>query len=270
MKTLLTLLALGSISLLSPHLYSQYGDGYCPTCNNGNGGYYQQQSPGGYSQGYGGNQYQPRGNQNYQQQNDRQSGNSQMNNYERSDVQKKADQNANDKNLNPDQAISQKVHDSLTGGWLSKGYQNVSYDISNGTVTLRGNVDSQDNKDSIDATIKKIDGVKQVNNQITVVKPDTNKDSEAKLQASEKKYPRDTAASFQDRELNAKIRDKLSSGWFSKASDTIILRTQDGLVVITGAVEKPEDIQKVTDQVKSVDGVDTVNNQLQAKPKQQQ
>lgn len=184
----------------------------------------------------------------------------------------KANAQKSDHKLTSDEEISKHVHEALTGGWFSKGYQHVSYAVNNGVVDLSGTVESQDNKDTIDGTVKKLDGVREVNNHIKVVKPtagattSTKKYSDSQLQDSEKKYPRDSAANQEDRQVNAKIRDQLS-GWFSKTNETILIRTANGIVIISGTVEKPEDIQKINDQVKNIEGVKSVNNQLQAKTK---
>ncbi len=208
----------------------------------------------------------------YQHDDNRPYGSSQYNKDENYDYQKPADQNKSvlsdeDKKLSPDQRLNKKVHDTLTGGWFSKGFQDVSYDVNGGHVTLRGTVDSQENKDQVDNSIKKIDGVTGVTNEITVVKAGSKGYTDEQLLNSEKKYPRDTATGTDDRQLNARIRDKLSLGWFSKNSETVVIRTANGTVIITGTVEKPEDVQKVTDQVKAIEGVNNVNNQLQVKPK---
>jgi osmotically-inducible protein OsmY len=94
------------------------------------------------------------------------------------------------------------------------------------------------------------------------------KDNDAKdVKNTENKYPQDAAATQEDRLLNAKIREKLNSGWFSKGFDAIVLRTSNGIVLITGTVDKMDDVKKVHEQVKNVDGVREVNNQLTVKNK---
>ncbi len=70
------------------------------------------------------------------------------------------------------------------------------------------------------------------------------------------------ASNPQDRQLNARIRDKLSNGWFSKGYETLVIRTTNGVVIIGGTVDKPEDIQKIIDQIKDIEGVRSVNNNL--------
>ena len=69
-----------------------------------------------------------------------------------------------------DQELVKKIHSALSSGWLSKGYQNVSFDVDNGVVNLKGSVDTLESKNRIEGDMKKIDGVRQVNNQITVRK----------------------------------------------------------------------------------------------------
>jgi osmotically-inducible protein OsmY len=274
MKKLLTLIALGSASLVSADQYGQpYGSGSgCPSCNNGggyyqdqpnNGNYYQQnqrQNPQGYDQrddrNYqrnNQNDYQQRGNQSY----DRDQQRNYDNNY--------GSQKDGNQRTGSDQEIRRRIHETLSSGWLSKSFQDVSFDVNNGNVNLKGSVDSLENKNKIEENVKKIDGVRQVNNQITIVKESPGTYSEAQLQNSEKKYPQDFASNSQDRQLNAKIRDKLSNGWFSKDYETLAIKTTNGVVIISGTVDKSEDIQKIIDQVKDIDGVISVNNQLTVK-----
>ena len=167
-----------------------------------------------------------------------------------------------------DEEISRKVKDALSSGWLTKGYPEVTSEVRMGIVTLRGTVDTIENKTKADEAVRKIAGVRGINNQIAV-DPNYLKNGESKvdLRNGESKYPQDAAATAEDRLLNAKIREKLNSGWFSKGFDTIILRTSNGIVVISGVVDRNEDVDKVNEQVKNVEGVREVNNQLGVKNK---
>jgi osmotically-inducible protein OsmY len=284
MKKVFTLIALGSASLLSA---DQYGQSY-----GGNGGYYQEEQNGGNyyqqypqqnSQGYNqrNNQYDyqqgqrnqayDQNQQYYQQQGNQahyyqQQGNQGYDRNQRND-NSYGSQNSNNQKPVSDQDINKKIHDAIGSGWFSKGFQNVTYDVNNGYVTLRGTVDTLENKNKVEESVKKIDGVRQVNNQITIAKenPNANAYSDSQLQDSEKKYPQDAAASPQDRQLNAKIRDKLGAGWFSSGYQALVIRTANGIVIISGSVDKPEDVQKINDQVRNIEGVRQVNNQLSVK-----
>lgn len=176
-------------------------------------------------------------------------------------------QNSSNQSMVSDQELNKKIQDALSSGWFSKGFQNVSAEVNNGNVTLRGSVDTLENKNKAEENVKNIDGVKQVNNQISIAKETPNAYSPSQLQDLAKKYPQDVATSAQDRQLNAKIRDKLSNNWMSKNYETLVIKTANGIVIISGTVDKPEDVQDVNDQVKNVEGVQSVTNQLNVKNK---
>lgn len=88
--------------------------------------------------------------------------------------------------------------------------------------------------------------------------------SEEDLKKSEAKYPQDSSMSAEDRQINAKIRNKISS-WFSKGYDAVIFRTANGIVVISGTVESNDASKDLEDKVKGVEGVRSVNNQASVK-----
>lgn len=185
-----------------------------------------------------------------------------------------------------DQDIAKEVHDILEADWLSSGYPDVTFDVNNGVVNLRGRVNTMDDKTKLEDSVRKVDGVKQVKSDVTVMQDkktssrmrdsqwanndknyqDDRSYNDSKVEKTEKEYPRDTAASEQDRHINSKIRHKLS-GWFTKGYETIILNTENGVVTITGYVETPDDVQKISKEVKNVEGVKTVNNRVSVQPK---
>jgi osmotically-inducible protein OsmY len=184
-------------------------------------------------------------------------------------------QGNNDQKSPEDQELAKKVRDVFSGGVFSKGYPNVRFDINNGTVILRGNVDTASDKTKVEESVKKIDGVKQVDNQLNVTQESAsayrrqrniadNTDTTT-AQDSESKYPQDYAATDSDRTLNAKIREKLGSGWFTKGYETVILRTKDGTVTISGIVGSYDDVNKINEKLKDVDGIKNLNNQVSVK-----
>jgi len=272
MKILFTLIALGVVTLVSADQYypsNGRGSYSCPSCNSGVGSYQDQSNNANYYQRgeandyYQGQQlYSQRNDQYYQQQDKRPSAGGQQMGYDND-----YDQRGGDQNANSDQEISKRIQVALSAGWFSKGFQGVSFNVTNGNVSLRGSVDTLENKSKVEDIIKKIDGVRQVNNQITIAKGTPNTYSDSQLQASEKNYPQDSAANYKDRQLNAKIRDELSSGWFSKGNETLVITTTNGVVVISGTVDKVEDMQKLNDQIKDMEGVRSVNSQLTVKSK---
>ncbi len=266
MKALSTLLILGCAQVLSANYYQDQGSNYY------NSGY--QNSQGYQGQAY----YQGQGNQGYYQGQSAQPTQYQQvqknpNDWSRTEQKQYVNPNqvntSNWDNGVSDEEINRKVKEALGAGWLTKGYPEVNSEVRMGIVTLRGTVDTIENKTKADEAVRKIAGVRGVNNQIAVdpnyVKNGDVKANGVDVKKTDDKYPQDAAATPEDKVLNAKIREKLSSGWFSKGFDAIILRTSNGIVLITGAVDTNDDVVKVHDQVKSVDGVKDVNNQLTVK-----
>ncbi len=163
-----------------------------------------------------------------------------------------------------DQDIMKKVESEVGSGVFSSGYPNVTYEVKSGVVSLNGTVDKLENKAKLEDNIKKIDGVQQVNSQLKVAPTTKSAYSESQLKDSEMKYPKDSAATSQDRQLNATIRNK-TAGFFTKLNDTVAFKTTNGIVMITGFVDKSDDVMKLGDQVKGIEGVKSVDNQLQVK-----
>lgn len=65
------------------------------------------------------------------------------------------------------QLSTQEVQDSLRGMFVTK-YNNVNASVNNGYVTLQGTVASQEDKNDLEQKVRKMDGVRGVNNQVTV------------------------------------------------------------------------------------------------------
>ncbi len=76
-------------------------------------------------------------------------------------------QNHDPSNMNDDN-LKHKIKDALSSGWFSGKFENVKFELDNGVVTLKGTVDSQENKDMAEKKVLKVEGIKKVDNQITV------------------------------------------------------------------------------------------------------
>lgn len=248
MKTIFTLIALASVALVSAGQSN-------PNYQNSNSAYPS------YTNGYN-QQNQP--NNGYYQQNQRPSAQEYYDQNQQSNGRSYGYRNGDNQKIVSDQDISNKIKSLLAAGWFTNGHEHVTFDVNNGNVNLRGSVDSTDNKNKIEESVRKLDGVKQVNSQITVVPKVNPAYTDEQLQKNEKKYPQDAASSYEDRQLNAYIRERLSGGWFSKNYETIQLRTSNGVVVISGTLDKPDDIQKINDLLIDIPGARTVNMQIRA------
>jgi osmotically-inducible protein OsmY len=81
---------------------------------------------------------------------------------------------------------------------------------------------------------------------------------------SERKYPQDSYSSEIDRQINGKIREKIT-GWFTDSYKNISLNTNNGVVTISGFVNSNDDITKLVNEIRKIDGVRSVNSNVQIK-----
>lgn len=171
-----------------------------------------------------------------------------------------------------DQMISKDVRDILSPGMMSKGYPNVRFEVRNGAIKLSGSVYSQEDKKNIEDKVRKINGIRNIDNQITLIDKETgyhedsyDTESNSAIKEAKKNYPQDMANSEADKKLNTKIREKISDGWITQSYEEIILKTRNGIVVIQGVVDSKDDIDAINKKLKDVEGIKSVNNQLQIK-----
>lgn len=176
-----------------------------------------------------------------------------------------------------DRTLGTRIRDFLHSGSLSKRYDNhIVIRINNGNVTLRGTVDNADDKAKIEANVKKFPGVKNVDNQITVRDNRTSwLNSSPRSQVAESTQFRnqtltkdshgDSFQTNEDRELVKKIREALKGGWFSKGYDDIAVVANNGNVSLLGKVDNQNDINKIEERVKNVEGIRNIDLQISLK-----
>lgn len=178
-----------------------------------------------------------------------------------------------------DDEIAQKIHPIMVGNWMTSGYPHVTFDVNNGTVNLRGIVDTREDKNKIEQAIKKIEGVKGVKNEITVGMPTGSQKSKMLGMnnnnthnhrhangAAASTMTKDSAGTDQDRTINSRLRERLSR-LNSKGYETLVISTSNGAVVITGNIDRVEDIQRISNEARNVQGVKSVTNQVTATKK---
>lgn len=145
-----------------------------------------------------------------------------------------------------DAEIAKKVREKLSAGWFTKGYDQVDVQVNNGNVTLSGSIPSWDDKEKVEKDIRSIDGVKGLSLRLNV------QDTESK----------DNQKNTSDQEIAKNIRDKISSGWFAKGFDQVNVQVNNGNVTLQGFVKTQDDKEKVEKEVRNVQGVKNVNNQI--------
>jgi hyperosmotically inducible periplasmic protein len=147
-----------------------------------------------------------------------------------------------------------EVTDAVSDSWLTsktkialfsdsrvKG-RDVSVETTNGKVFLRGKVDSQEAKTAAGDVAKNIEGVKSVKNDLQVVAPTARK----AVQANDKEITKAVERRF-DKDANLKKVD---------------VRTDAGVVVLSGEVPNISVSAKASEMAHQVDGVRAVKNEL--------
>jgi len=75
-------------------------------------------------------------------------------------------------------------------------------------------------------------------------------------------YRNNRGSGISDQDLANKIRDKIGSGWFSKGFDQVRVQVNNGNVTLQGSVKTWDDKEKVEKEVRNMDGVRSLNSQL--------
>lgn len=67
-----------------------------------------------------------------------------------------------------DQTITSNISSSLNSNMYGGGFRDVKFKVVNGNVRLTGSVDTLEYKSKVESIVKRVDGVREVDNQITV------------------------------------------------------------------------------------------------------
>ena len=157
-------------------------------------------------------------------------------------AQEKAKETAQDvKDVTSDSWITSKTKIALFADERVKG-RDVSVETMQGEVFLRGKVDSAEAKAAAMDVAKGIEGVKNVKNDLQVVSPSTRK-----------------AVTADDKAITKSVESRFSKDSQLKKID---VRTDAGVVVLTGEVPSISVSARASEMAHRVDGVKSVKNEL--------
>lgn len=145
-----------------------------------------------------------------------------------------------------DEEVGQEIFDTLKSGWFSKGYDKVTFEINNGRVMLIGRVEKLDDKNNIEKSLGKIEGIQEIDNQIVVAGEKNNSDT----------------AMRSDKEIDKEIKGIIKISGSGKGSEKIAFTVNSGVVTITGSVDSMNDKMKIEKKLSKVNGIKKVNNLL--------
>jgi len=140
-----------------------------------------------------------------------------------------------------DSWITSKTKIALFADERVKGTQ-VSVDTKNGVVYLRGKVDSGEAKAAAAGIATGIDGAKSVKNDLQVVSPTARK-----------------AVDANDKDITKAVESRMSKDANLKKLD---VRTDGGVVTLSGEVSSIMVAAKASEQARMVSGVKSVKNEL--------
>jgi hyperosmotically inducible protein len=157
-------------------------------------------------------------------------------------AQEKIKETAQDvKGVGSDSWITSKTKIALFADDRVKGRE-VSVETVNGDVFLRGKVDSEEAKAAAMDVAKGIEGVKNVKNDLQVVAPSARK-----------------AVTADDKAITKAVESRFSKDAQLKKID---VRTDAGVVVLSGEVPNISVSAKASEMAHRVDGVKSVKNEL--------
>ena len=140
-----------------------------------------------------------------------------------------------------DSWITSKTKIALFADERVKGTQ-VSVDTKNGVLHLRGKVDSDEAKQAAAEVAKGIEGAKSVKNDLQVVSPTARK-----------------AVDANDKDIAKAVESRMSKDAQLKKVD---VRTDGGVVTLTGEVPSITAAAKASEMARKVPGVKSVKNEL--------
>lgn len=157
---------------------------------------------------------------------------------------------------------------------LSKSLHNLNFKATGGSITLRGTVNSEQEKNLIESKVKSVSGIREVDNQIivasktTALGDNTNFDEDNDFDEDEEDSMIQTRNGDQyvtedDRALTEKIRESISKDTkLTSVGNNFKLLIDSGDVTITGIVETDQQRALLGDRIKKLSEVKSLDNQL--------
>jgi hyperosmotically inducible periplasmic protein len=151
---------------------------------------------------------------------------------------------------NSDRWIGTKIKTSL---WFHRSVSSqTDVDVKDGVVTLNGTASSQAQKDLTAEYATDVEGVRSVNNEMTVILDGSTKDEET------------AAELIDDASITAQVKLSLATHRSTSALRTGT-ETRDGVVTLTGEAANQAEKDLVSKLTRDINGVKGVNNNMTLK-----
>lgn len=161
---------------------------------------------------------------------------------------------SNTQNAGPDSLVQHRVEDALKNNYLKKNYNDVNARVYNGTVTLSGTVESEEERQDVESRIRGVTGVNNVNDQLQITPKTSSNDS---------KSTDESAEANSDTSIQKQVDDALKNNYVKKNFDAVTATVSNGVVTLTGTVDNDKDRQEIRDRLQKIKGVSNVTDNLQ-------
>lgn len=142
-----------------------------------------------------------------------------------------------------DSRLTVKIDTALWSDLRFMGKQ-ISVEIERGVVTLRGKVDSEETKEAASEIVQRIEGVKQVRNELEIVPRERRAEVDAK-----------------DQTIARALEEQLKQD--PQLQNAVIeARVDAGVVTLRGQVRSPAVSSRAVELARAVPGVRSVKNEL--------
>jgi len=141
---------------------------------------------------------------------------------------------------NIDCQLSLKAQNALRGGFLSRGYENVSVFVRDGEATIVGYVDSENARNDVLNRIHDIDDIYTIKDLLSL----------------------DEQLSSKDRQLTLRARETLKGGVVGRSYENILVNVQDGHAIVKGTVNSDSDRRDIMRRIMHIDAIKAVDNQI--------
>lgn len=169
-----------------------------------------------------------------------------------------------------DRQLLQRIRATLRDdNMLNRPARMVQLKISNGEVTIRGIVNTRQEKDALANRIAQIAGVRALRNHIELSGRETSYASQvANAATTNARTPtgmnaNDKFATNKDRTILQSIRDALANdATLAPDARSINIKVENSIVTLTGTAPSEKQKTLITAKIKRVSGVTNVDNQL--------
>lgn len=143
-------------------------------------------------------------------------------------------------NKGKDDQLTLHAQNTLRGGAISVGYENVKVNIVDGHATITGYVENDSARKDVIRRIQDIDGILDIKNLLSL----------------------NGMLSSKDHQLTVRARDTLKGGAFSKAYNNIAVNVQNGRAIVAGTIENDNDQNDIFKRILAIEDIKGIDNQL--------